>query len=154
MAAKESVISRIMALKNLSTKELQLKYEELFQGQKSPTNNRIYLWKRIAFKIQEVEYGGLADEAKTRLQELTQEFDPINHVKKPADAPTSKKKHGRDHRLPIPGTVLVKEYKGTQCEVKVLEKSFELKNKTYRSLTSIAKEITGAHWNGFLFFNL
>ena len=154
MPAKESVVSRIMALKDLPTKELQQKYEEFFQGQKSPTNNRVYLWKRIAFRIQELEYGSLADEAKTRLQELTQEFDPINHVKKPIDASSPKKKHGRDHRLPIPGTILVKEYKGAKYEIKMYEKSFEFNNKVYRSLTSIAKEITGAHWNGYLFFNL
>lgn len=154
MTAKESVISKIMAIKSLPTKELQQKYEELFQGQKVPTNNRVYLWKRIAFKIQELEYGGLGEEAKTRLQELTQEFDPINHVKKPTDIPSLKKKHGRDHRLPIPGTILVKDYKGTKYEVKVLEKGFEFKNEIHRSLTSIAKQISGAHWNGYLFFNL
>ena len=154
MAVKESIITRIMAIKDLPTKELQQKYEDLFQDQKPPTNNRVYLWKRIAFRIQELEYGGLADDAKTRLQELTLEFDPINHVKKPVDAPSSKKKHGRDHRLPIPGTILVKEYKDTKYEIKVHEKGFEFKNKVYRSLTAIAKEITGAHWNGFLFFNI
>ena len=71
-----------MAIKDLPTKALIEKYAELFEGGKSPTNNRIYLWKRIAFRIQELEYGGLSDDAKDKLQELIKEFDPINHVAK------------------------------------------------------------------------
>lgn len=154
MPAKESVISRIMAIKDLPTKELIEKYTELFDGKKSPTNNRVYLWKRIAFRIQEVEYGGLSGDAKDKLQELIKEFDPINHVAKSTQVETPKKKDGRDRRLPIPGTLVMKDYKGTKYEVKVLEKGFEFKNKSYKSLSAITKEITGAHWNGYLFFGL
>jgi hypothetical protein len=50
--------------------------------------------------------------------------------------------------------VITKEYKGTNYEVKVLEKGFEYKGKIYKTLSAIAKEVTGAHWNGYLFFNL
>src|SRR3989338_2310754 len=131
MPAKESVISKILAIKNLPTKELQQKYEELFQSQKSPTNNKGYLWKRIAFRIQELEYCGLSGDAQSKLQELIKEFDPINHVAKTTQVETPKKKEGRDHRLPIPGTVLVKEYKSTKHEVRVLEKGFEYKNEVH-----------------------
>jgi hypothetical protein len=154
MPAKESVISRIMAIKGLATKELIEKYAELFQGQISPTNNRIYLWKRIAFRIQELEYGGLSGDVQSKLQALIKEFDPINHVAKSTQVETPKKKDGRDRRLPIPGTILMKDYKGVKHEVKVLEKGFEFKNKSYKSLSAITKEITGAHWNGYLFFGL
>ena len=154
MPAKESVISKILAIKNLPTKELQQKYEELFQSQKSPTNNKVYLWKRIAFRIQELEYGGLSGDAQSKLQELIKEFDPINHVAKTTQVETPKKKEGRDRRLPIPGTLVMKNYKGTKYEVKVLEKGFEFKNRSYKSLSAITKEITGAHWNGYLFFGL
>lgn len=151
---KESVISKIMAIKDLPTKALMEKYAELFEGKKSPTNNRVYLWKRIAFRIQELEYGGLSGDAKDKLQELIKEFDPINHVAKSTPVETPKKKEGRDRRLPIPGTILMKDYKGSKYEVKVLEKGFEFKNNNYKSLSAITKEITGAHWNGYLFFNL
>ncbi len=154
MPPKESVISRIMAIKDLPTNELIEKYTELFDGKKSPTNNRVYLWKRIAFRIQELEYGGLSGDAKDKLQELIKEFDPINHVAKSTQVETPKKKDGRDRRLPIPGTLVMKDYKGTKYEVKVLEKGFEFKNNNYKSLSAITKEITGAHWNGYLFFNL
>jgi len=143
-----------MAIKDLPTKALIEKYAELFDGKKSPTNNRVYLWKRIAFRIQELEYGGLSGDAKDKLQELIKEFDPINHVAKSAQVETPRKKEGRDRRLPIPGTLVMKDYKNAKYEVKVLEKGFEFKNKNYKSLSAITKEITGAHWNGYLFFGL
>jgi hypothetical protein len=60
----------------------------------------------------------------------------------------------KDKRLPIPGTIVKKEYKGNQIQVEVLENGFEYKGRKYKSLSAIAKEITGAHWNGYLFFNL
>jgi hypothetical protein len=158
---KESLISKIMAIKNLPSKELQERYEALFQGKKSPINNRTYLWRRISYKMQEIEYGGLPKEAQDKLQELINEHDPINdkslrHEKAlpETQAVKTKSKPVRDRRLPIPGTIITKEYKGTKIQVKVLEKGFEYQNKVYRSLTAIAKEVTGAHWNGFLFFNI
>ena len=157
---KESVISRIMAIKDLPSKDLQKKYEEVFGGKKPTSNNRTYLWRRIAYRMQEIEFGGLPEEAQTKIQELIKEHDPINAVAtRPEsaanpEANTKKQKPLRDRRLPIPGTIITKNSKGLKIEVKALEKGFEYKNVVYKSLTAIAKEITGAHWNGFLFFNL
>lgn len=153
---KESVVSRIMMLKDLPSKDLQKKYEEVL-GKKPVSNNRTYLWRRIAYRMQELEFGSLPDEARTKLEELIKEHDPINAVAMRAEKPSEeavKKKPFRDRRLPIPGTIVTKNYKGLKIEVTVLEKGFEYKNVVYKSLTAIAKEITGAHWNGFLFFNL
>ena len=65
-----------------------------------------------------------------------------------------KKRPSRDRRLPIPGTIITKEYKGKVLEVKILEAGFEYCGKIYKTLTAIAKDVTGAHWNGYLFFNL
>ena len=154
---KESVISRIMAIKDLPSKDLQKKYEEVFGGKKPTSNNRTYLWRRIAYRMQEIEFGGLPEDAQTKIQELIKEHDPINAIAtRPvaSDQNPSPKKPLRDRRLPIPGTIIVKSYKGLKIEVKALDKGFEYKNVVYKSLTAIAKEITGAHWNGFLFFNL
>jgi len=64
------------------------------------------------------------------------------------------KARGRDVRLPIPGTIITKNYKEMKIEVKVLEKGFEYGGKVYKNLTAIADKITGAHWNGYCFFNL
>ena len=153
----KEVLSQIMELKTKTLAELKAKYEELFPGEKAPSNNKVFLWRKIAYRIQELAYGGLPKEAQDKIQELIQKYDPINNkALRPKNSINnrSKKNLVRDRRLPIPGTVITKTYKGVTIEVKVLEKGFEYKNKVYKSLSAIAKEITGAHWNGYLFFNL
>ncbi len=151
-------LSEIMELKEKPLAELKAKYEELFSDQKAPSNNKVFIWRKIAYRIQELEYGGISPETQTKIQQLIKQFDPINNKALRPDATTENrpKKHGlsRDKRLPIPGTVIIKEYKGIKLEVKILESGCEYHNKPYKSLTAIAKEITGAHWNGYLFFNL
>ena len=155
---QESLLNQIMQLKNAPLEELKKKYAELFDGKPAPSNNKTYLWKKIAYRLQELEYGGLSAEAQGKIQELIQKYDPINNkAVRPETAPENQpKKPGivRDRRLPIPGTVIIKEYKGIKLEVKALESGFEYKNKTYKTLSAIAKEVTGAHWNGYLFFSL
>jgi ABC-type cobalt transport system substrate-binding protein len=149
----EPILSQIMALKNASIAEIKQKYSELFAGKKASSDNRTYLWQKIAYRIQELEYGGLPEEAQNKVKKLAQEYDPINNK---ALRPNVIKiqRLSRDQRLPIPGTVITKEYKGIAVEVKVLDKGFEYNGKTYKSLTAIAKEVTGCHWNGYLFFNM
>jgi len=154
----EIKLSEIMELKEKSLDELKTKYEELFPGQNAPSNNKVFLWRKIAYRIQELEYGGVSAENQSKIEQLIQQYDPINNKSLRPDTATENrpKKSGlsRDKRLPIPGTVIIKEYKGIKLEVKALESGFEYHNKTYKSLTAIAKEVTGAHWNGYLFFNL
>jgi hypothetical protein len=157
-APDNSLITAIMALKAASLEELTAKYTELF-GQASPcSGNKVFLWRRIAYKLQENAYGGLSGAAQGRIQTLIAQYDPVNNkALRPGNTPAindSKTGKKRDMRLPIPGTVITKEYKTQTIEVRVLDDDFEYKSKTYRTLTAIAKEITGAHWNGFLFFNL
>ena len=157
---KDTILAQVMALKSLSTGELLKKYEELFGGKKAPSSNKTYLWRKIAYRIQELEYGGLSEEAQNRVNELIEEYDPINNkILRPNNTfqdiqSDVKQIHPRDRRLPIPGTIITKEYKGSPIQVKVLDRGFEYKNKIYRSLTAVAKDVTGAHWNGYLFFNL
>jgi len=153
----ETKLSKIMALKENSLSELKVAYEELFDGKKAPSNNKIYLWRKIAYRIQETEHGGLSAKAGAKIQEFIQKYDPINNKALRPDTaevnePTKRLK--RDKRLPIPGTIITKEYKGKIIQVKVLETGYEYNNKNYKSLSSITKEITGAHWNGYLFFGL
>jgi hypothetical protein len=148
-----TILEQILTLKEASILELQKKYSEVFDGKKALSNNKTYLWQRIAYRIQELEYGGLPEEAQNKVKELAQEYDHINNKALRPNA-TNRQCLSRDQRLPIPGTVITKEYKGIVVEIKVLEKGFEYNGKAYKSLTSIAKEITGCHWNGFLFFNM
>ncbi|MCX5709688.1 MAG: DUF2924 domain-containing protein [Candidatus Omnitrophica bacterium] len=154
----ETSLSKIMELKEKSLGELKAKYEELFPGQQAPSNNKVFLWRKIAYRIQELEYGGIPAESQSKIEQLIKQYDPINNKALRPDAATEnrpkKKNLSRDKRLPIPGTVITKEYKGISLQVKVLESGFEYNNKIYKSLTAIAKEVSGAHWNGYLFFNL
>ena len=150
-------LSQIMELKENSLGELKAKYKELFPGQKVPSNNKVYLWRKIAYRIQERECGELAEKAQGKIEEFIQKYDPINNKALRPDhpeTPETGKKIKRDKRLPIPGTIITKEYKGISLQIKVLKSGFEYNNKIYKSLTAIAKAVTGAHWNGYLFFNL
>jgi ABC-type cobalt transport system substrate-binding protein len=150
---KENILSRILALKTASLPELQKEYGTLYDGKKAPSTNKTYLWQKIAYRIQELEYGGLPEEAQNKAKELTQEYDPINNKALRPNC-TMKQSMLRDKRLPVPGTLITKNYKGANIQVKVLEKDFEYNGKVYKTLTKIAKEITGSHWNGYLFFSL
>ncbi len=148
-----NTIDRIMALKNLSLEELKAKYEEVFKGEKPSSTNKTHLWHRIAYRIQELEYGGLSENTKNRITNLIDRYDPINKTMlRPQKTIKGEKTGIRDRRLPIPGAIIRKEYKGKLLEVKVLKKGFEYENKAYRTLSAVAKAITGDHWNGYLFF--
>ena len=155
---EESIVSQIMALKEMPVADLQKKYEEMFDGKKATSTNQTYLWKRIAYRIQEMQNGGLSEKSRARIEELIKEHDPINNkVLRPdvdLENSSNNKLKSRDSRLPIPGTIITKQYKGTTLQVKVLEKGFEYNGKFFKSLTGLAKEITGLHWSGYNFFGL
>jgi len=111
--------------------------------------------RKTAYRAQEQIHGGLSDEAKDRLDHFIKAYDPINNrALRQNGANRRPNARIRDGRLPIPGTVISKVYKGTVINVKVLDKGFEYDGKTYRTLSSIAGAVTGQHWNGYLFFGL
>jgi len=155
---KETIEAKIAALKNKTIPELQKEFEALFEGQKASSDNKVYMVRRIAYRLQELEYGGLSQKAHNRLKELIGLYDPVNNKairpKVSVETQARTKTRGRDMRLPIPGTIITKDYRGKKYEVKVLEDGFEYERKIYRHLTAIAEKITGAHWNGYYFFNL
>ena len=147
-------MSEIMALINASGEELLKRYKELY-GENATGTHKTYLWRKITYKLQEQKHGNLSDKAKSKLKVLIEEFDPINNkALRPDKLLVSQQTPTKDKRLPIPGTMITKEYKNTKYQVKMLEKGFEYNGKIYKTLSAIAKEITGAHWNGYLFFNL
>lgn len=155
---EKAINAKIGALKNRSIPELQKEFEALFDGQKASSDNKIYLVRRIAYRLQELEYGGLSQKAQNRLKELIGLYDPVNNKairpKVSVETQARTKARGRDVRLPIPGTIITKDYRGKKHQVKVLENVFEYENKVYKNLTAVAEKITGAHWNGYTFFNL
>ena len=146
----ESIVAQIGKLKTLTVAQLREVYQEKF-GQKSNSRNKRWLFKRVAWRIQELAEGGLSERAKKRAAELANDADL--RLRPPKGTPVEPKA-GRDPRLPAVGTELKREYGGKQHTVRVEEGGFSYKGKTYRSLSAIAKLITGTQWNGFLFFGL
>ena len=152
---REDILSQILALKEMKSEELLTKHKEVFGGQCPKINNAENLRKKISYRIQEIAHGGLSDVAKTRLEQLITVYDPINNrLLRKTTGKESGVKIKRDRRLPIPGSIITKIYKGVEIKVKVHEKGFEYDGKPYRTLSQVASVLTGNHWNGYLFFNL
>ena len=150
-------------LEAMEARHLRDEFAELF-GYESHSHNRKYLIRRIAWKLQELEYGGLSERALRRAAEIAATSDirirPPNGSpatwgpESPTQATSSEISQDRDPRLPMPGTVLTRRYKGRLIAVTVLEEGFEYLGERYRSLSAVAKTVTGTHWNGYYFFGL
>jgi hypothetical protein len=146
-------------LKKLATKELRRNYAEVF-GDSTNANNKAWLLKRIAWRLQANAEGGLTERAKKRAAELANDSGLRLMLPKAAKAATEALVATvpapaiRDERLPPAGTLLVREYRSGKIQVTVLADSFEHEGKTYPSLSAVAKAITGSHVNGFHFFKL
>lgn len=145
----------IAALRKLTVAELQKIYR-VYYGHESRSRNRDWLFKRVAFRMQELHYGGLSEHAKRRARELSR--DTPLRVRPPAGfEPTKVRKpqfHPKDRRLPSIGTVLTKEHGGEIHAITVLADGFEYRGEVYPSLSRIAKKVTGTSWNGFLWLGL
>jgi hypothetical protein len=136
----ETVLAQIAALKTKSTPELRDLWRALF-GKQAPALGRRYLEDRIAYRVQELHFGGLSDRARRKLDALVDQLEP-------------KAARRRDPGRPIAGTVLRREWQGTEHEVTVREHDFEYQGRPYRSLSAIAREIAKSRWNGWAFFGL
>ena len=147
----ETIVAQIAALKAMTVGQLREVYLQKF-GEASRSRNKVWLFKRIAWRIQELAEGGLSERAKKRAEELANDADLRLRPPKGQKAlePVSK----RDPRLPATGSELKREFNGKEYVVQVEDASFTYKGKEYRSLSAIAKQITGTQWNGFLFFGL
>ena len=145
-AAKGSILRQITALYGMSIKELRERYQALFPPGSSPPPSKQFLIRRIAYKLQEDAFGGLAAPAREKLETLKTELNPLKDL--------GRGHGGSNHQLPLPGTVITKTYKGRPVEVKILQKGFEYDGKPYKSLSRIAREVTGVHQSGFVFFGL
>lgn len=148
--------ARIAELQEMPMKYLHRAYYELFE-EPTRSRNRDYLVKKLSWRIQEITEGGLSDRAKARIDELASKPAPRSrrrHRATGAPSRAARRKLRRDSRLPEVGTVLTREHDGVEHEVIVLEDSFEYDGETYRSLSAIARVITGTVWNGWTFFGL
>ena len=150
----------LAALKRLSVSQLQARHAELF-GETTTARHKTWLIKRLAWRLQALAEGDLSERARQRAAELARDanlrLQPPQRTTAtalPRDGQLSARRGSANHRLPPPGTVLSRPYKGQTLQVQVLEQGFAFNGQVYRSLSAVAKAITGAHYNGYLFFRL
>lgn len=143
MNKPDPIPARLTALKCATTQELKAQWRDLFETE-PPAFNRRYLESRLAYRIQEQAYGGLKPETIVRLEALGEQLDGGNMVVR---------RNRADHR-PIVGTRLIREWQGVEHTVTVLVDSYEWQGRPYKSLSSVARAITGTRWNGWIFFGL
>jgi hypothetical protein len=154
---QKTISVQINEFRDMSVGELREKYEELF-NETPRSRNKQNLIKRIAYRMQEQLEGSLSERARKRAAELADEAhihiraQPGAHGEDaPVKVPAQVK---RDPRLPAAGTVLVREFGGKRHEVTIREQDVLYAGKSYRSLSSVARAISGTPWNGFRFFAL
>lgn len=141
-AGEADVETRLAGLPERPTRELRAEWRRLHRVEPPPRLSRDLLVRGIAYKIQEQAQGGPSAALKRRLRRLAEQI-----------ASGADMANGSGSRL-RPGARLVREWRGATHSVIALEYGFEYEGKRYRSLSQIAKAITGAHWSGPRFFGL
>ena len=139
----DNVLARLAALKTTLTPQLKEQWRELF-GKEPPPYNRRFLESRLAYRIQELAYGGLKPETIARLEALGEQLD--------GGKVEVRRKRASDG--PIAGTRLIREWQGVEHCATVLHDGYEYQGRPYKSLSAVARAITGTRWNGWVFFGL
>jgi hypothetical protein len=154
------VEAELVALRRSSVDQLRVKYAEVF-GEPTRSRHKEYLVKRIIWRIQANEEGGLSERARQRAMELANDADL--RIMAPRQPKLSPDAHERTKTVAatvpintclLPATTLKRDYKGRIVRVTVLDDGFEYEGNRYKSLTAAVKAITGKHWNGYHFFGL
>jgi hypothetical protein len=145
MTTHDPIPARLAALKTAPIMDLKQQWRDLFATEPPPFNRR-YLESRLAYRIQELAYGGLKPETVRRLEELGEELYGGRDQKK--------RSHRFDRDRPIAGTRLLREWQGVEYVATVTQDGFEWQGRPYQSLSAIARAITGTRWNGWVFFGL
>ena len=155
-----NVAKEVAALDRMTVSELRSKHIDAF-GEPTRTGNKEYLVKRIAWRLQANARGDLTCRARRRAEELANDADlstTAQKVRKAENRPALTRQTSvafdSDSRLPMAGSNIKRLYKGREIVVRVLPKGFEHEGEVYRTLSAVAKAITGTHWNGYHFFNL
>ncbi|VTR92447.1 Putative bacteriophage related protein OS=Isosphaera pallida (strain ATCC 43644 / DSM 9630 / IS1B) GN=Isop_2454 PE=4 SV=1: DUF2924 [Gemmata massiliana] len=150
-----NVTRELAALVRLTIAELRARYAEVF-GEPTTTGNRTWL----AWRIQVLAEGDLSQRARSRAAELARDADIRRIPPKGSTAIAGPvhtgtvTKEASDARLPPPGSVITRAYKGATIHVKVLTTGFGYDARTFPSLSAVAEAVTGTHGNGFHFFKL
>lgn len=157
---KVNIAKELAALDRMTVTQLREKHIEVF-GERTRSGNKDWLRKRIAWRMQANAQGDLSERARQRAEELAN--DAALRTTAPKARPddgqvaittTATVAFGHDARLPMPGAILRRPYKGREVIVRVLPRGFEYEGEVYRTLSAVASAVTGTHWNGYHFFNL
>jgi hypothetical protein len=143
MTTHEPILARLAALKAMSVNELKTEWQALFNAP-APNNSRTFLESRLAYRIQELIYGGPDKQTRRLLDLLADEVEGT----------LKRKAQIADPRNPVVGTKLIREWDGVAHTVTVLKEGFEWGGQRYKSLSAVARAITGTRWNGYRFFGL
>ena len=139
----DNVLAQLAALTQMPMPELKKRWQQLFETP-PPSYNRRFLESRLAYRIQELAYGGLKPATVARLEALGEQL---------ASKGKTSRRAPQDRR-PITGTRLLREWQGVEHVVTVIHDGFEYHGRPYKSLSAVAREITGTRWNGRTVFGL
>ena len=139
----DTVLARLAVSKTTPTPELKNQWRQLFETEPPPYNRR-FLESRLAYRIQELAYGGLKPEIIKRLEALGELLDGGKIAVRKT----------RAEERPIAGTRLIREWQGVEHTVTVMKDGYEWQGRPYKSLSAIARAITGTRWNGWVYFGL
>lgn len=155
-----NIAREVTLMEEMTVDQLRTKYAEVF-GEPCRSRHKQWLIKRIAWRMQANVEGDLSERARKRAAELASDADL--RMMPPREPKTTKGAEQRTKTVAakvrpattlLPGTVLTREYKGRTVRVTVLAVGFECHGQRYKSLTAVAKAVTGKHWNGHHFFGL
>lgn len=164
-----NINKEVRAMEKRSVRELRKQYAEVF-GESTNASNKPWLIKRIAWRMQSNIEGDISQRVRDQARSIANDADirmtppperssareaATIHATRSVDrTKTVKITMSSDDRLPPPGTTLTRKYKGQMYQVKVMPVGFDFDGEIYKSLTAVAKVITGQHCNGFNFFKL
>jgi Protein of unknown function (DUF2924) len=156
-----NIDKEVAQMRRMTVGELNDKFVEVCNEQPR-SRNKQWLIKRLAWKMQAKEFGGLSEAALRRAKEIADICDLSDlRVSAPPDFAASipatidtAPQAPLDSRLPMPGTMLARKYKGETLCVQVLPDGFLFEGERFKSLSAVARKITGSAWNGYLFFGL
>jgi hypothetical protein len=133
----EKEIERILYL---DVPALRERWTSLLDTSPSPLLSRIFMSRAIAYRMQELAFGGL----KPSIQRI---------LDRACDTEGNDRRFGQQRRASA-GTLLIREWHGVKHRVTVLDSDVLYRNRRYKSLSEVARAITGTHWSGPLFFGL
>ena len=143
MTTHEPILARLAALKAMSVNELKTEWQALYDAP-APNNSRNFLEGRLAYRIQELTLGGPDKQTRRLLDLLADEVEGT----------LTRKAQIGEPRNPVVGTKLIREWDGVAHTVTVLSEGFDWDGRRFKSLSAVARAITGTRWNGYRFFGL